>query len=74
MGEWNPGERERIGRDGEDGQDNSDGSCRSFVNETVGLGLVLQSFPQVLTFEGEAVLQFVEPSVYRKHLKSTARG
>jgi hypothetical protein len=44
------------------------------VNEIDGLRLVRQVFPQKLEFQGEAILQFVESGVYRKHRKATGRG
>ena len=36
------------------------------MNEIIGLPLALSLFPQVLEFQGDAVLQLVERGVYRK--------
>jgi hypothetical protein len=36
------------------------------VDEIIGLPLVMGLFPQVLSFEGDAVLELVERGVYRK--------
>ena len=38
----------------------------TFVNEIVGLPLVLSVFPQSYQFGGDAVLELVEPGLYRK--------
>jgi hypothetical protein len=38
----------------------------TFVNETIGLPLALSVFPEVHDFHGEAVLELVEPGLYRK--------
>ena len=38
----------------------------TFVDEIIGLPLVMGLFPQVLAFEGDAVLELVERGVYRK--------
>jgi hypothetical protein len=37
-----------------------------FVTETTGLWLVRGLFPQVLSFEGDAVLRLVEKGLYTK--------
>jgi len=36
------------------------------VNEVIGLPLALTIFPQVHEFTGDAVLDLVEPGLYRK--------
>jgi hypothetical protein len=36
------------------------------VNETIGLPLSLTVFPQVYDFPGDAVLELVEPGLYKK--------
>jgi hypothetical protein len=36
------------------------------VNEIIGLPLALTVFPQVYEFQGDAVLELVEPGLYRK--------
>jgi hypothetical protein len=36
------------------------------VNEIIGLPLALSVFPQVYEFPGEAVLELVEPGLYKK--------
>ena len=41
----------------------------TFVDETIGLSLALSVFPQVYEFPGDAVLQLVEPGLYRKGLR-----
>jgi hypothetical protein len=41
-------------------------SLSTFVNETTGLWLVRGLFPQVLPFEGDAVLQLVQKGLYSK--------
>jgi hypothetical protein len=38
----------------------------TFVNEIVGLPLALSIFPQVYEFSGDAVLELVEPGLYKK--------
>jgi hypothetical protein len=38
----------------------------TFVNEIIGLPLALSIFPQVYDFAGEAVLELVEPGLYKK--------
>ncbi len=38
----------------------------TFVNEIIGLPLVMGLLPQVLEFQGDAVLELVERGVYRK--------
>jgi hypothetical protein len=40
-------------------------SC-TFVNEIIGLPLVRYVFPQFYDFPGDAVLELVEPGLYRK--------
>jgi hypothetical protein len=40
------------------------------VNEIIGLPLALSVFPQVFDFPGEAVLELVEPGLYRKGRRS----
>jgi hypothetical protein len=42
----------------------------TFVNEIIGLPLALSVFPQVFDFPGEAVLELVEPGLYRKGRRS----
>lgn len=49
----------------------SERQCRgeprcTFVNETLELSLALSVFPEVYDFPGEAVLELVEPGLYRK--------
>lgn len=45
----------------------SRGDSRSpIVNQIIGLPLALTVFPQVIEFTGEAVLELVEPGLYRK--------
>jgi len=44
----------------------ADDSLCTFVNETTGLWLVRGLFPQVLPFEGDAVLRLVQKGLYRK--------
>jgi hypothetical protein len=39
----------------------------TFVNEMAGVGLVLRLLPKTITFKGDAVLDLVEPGLYRKH-------
>jgi hypothetical protein len=39
----------------------------TFVNEIAGVGLVLRLLPKTITFKGDAVLDLVEPGLYRKH-------
>jgi hypothetical protein len=41
-------------------------SLCTFVNETTGLWLVRGLFPQILSFEGDAVLRLVQKGLYRK--------
>ena len=41
-----------------------------FVNEIIGLPTTLIVFPQVYEFSGDAVLELVEPGVYRKGWRS----
>jgi hypothetical protein len=36
------------------------------VNEIIGLPLALSLFPQVFEFSGDAVLELVEPGLYKK--------
>jgi len=36
------------------------------VTEIIGLPLALSVFPQVYDFSGEAVLELVEPGLYKK--------
>jgi hypothetical protein len=36
------------------------------VNETDGSWLVLMLFPQILEFQGDALLKYVEPGLYSK--------
>jgi hypothetical protein len=36
------------------------------VTEIIGLPLALSVFPQVYDFSGDAVLQLVEPGLYKK--------
>ena len=38
----------------------------TFVNEIIGLPLALSIFPKVNEFSGDAVLELVEPGLYRK--------
>jgi hypothetical protein len=38
----------------------------TFVNEIIGLPLALSVFPRVYEFPGEAVLELVEPGLYKK--------
>ena len=47
-----------------------DSRC-TFVNEIMGINLVRQMFPQLLDFQGDAVLQLVEPGLYRKGWRKT---
>ena len=44
-----------------------------FVIEIIGLPLALSVFPQVYDFSGDAVLQLVEPGLYKKGWR-TNRG
>ena len=46
-----------------------DDSRCTFVNETAGVGLVLDLFPQAIHFDGDAVMQLVEPGLYAKRRK-----
>jgi hypothetical protein len=39
----------------------------TIVNETAGVGLVLCLLPKTIAFNGDAVLDLVEPGLYRKH-------
>ena len=39
----------------------------TIVNEMAGIGLVLGLLPKAITFKGDAVLDLVEPGLYRKH-------
>ncbi len=39
------------------------------VNEAPGVGLVIRLLPNPLYFQGEEVLRFVEPGLYKKHRK-----
>jgi hypothetical protein len=58
------------GQEGESLGNVSRGEPRcTFVNEIIGLPLVLCVFPQVHAFSGDAVLQLVEPGLYRKGLR-----
>jgi hypothetical protein len=76
-----PSSHELPGRPGADpgGEDNSLGNVSRgeprcpFVNEIIGLPLVLSVFPQVYDFPGDAVLQLVEPGLYKKGWR-TNRG
>jgi len=36
------------------------------VHEIMGLDLALEVFPQLVPFEGDAVLRFIEPGLYSK--------
>lgn len=38
----------------------------TFVTEIIGLPLALTVFPQVYDFPGDAVLQLVQPGLYKK--------
>jgi hypothetical protein len=38
----------------------------TFVNEIIGLPLALSIFPKVYEFSGDAVLELVEPGLYKK--------
>jgi hypothetical protein len=38
----------------------------TFVNEIVGLPLMMSLFPKVYDFAGDAVLSLVEPGLYKK--------
>ena len=49
-----------------DRQTRADDSLCTFVNETTGLWLVRGLFPQVLPFEGDAVLRLVKKGLYSK--------
>lgn len=40
--------------------------CCTFVDETLGLSLAIELFPQVIDFEGHSVLELVTPGLYRK--------
>jgi len=42
-------------------------SLPTIVNETSGVGLVLRLLPKTIAFNGDAVLDLVEPGLYRKH-------
>ena len=53
----------RAPHSGKDGRDDS--RC-SFVNETARARLALELFPQLLHFEGDAVLQLVQPGLCAK--------
>ena len=76
-----PSSHELPGRPGADpgGEDNSLGNVNRgeprcpFVNEIIGLPLALSVFPQVYDFPGDAVLQLVEPGLYKKGWR-TNRG
>jgi hypothetical protein len=39
---------------------------RTFVNEIIGLPLALSVLPETIEFPGDAVLELVEPGLYRK--------
>jgi hypothetical protein len=41
-------------------------SIQPFVNETPGAHLALSLFPKSIEFDGTAVLDLVEPGLYRK--------
>ena len=45
-----------------------DSRC-TIVNESAGLRLVLAVLPQIHEFHGDAVLDLVEPGLYKKHRK-----
>jgi hypothetical protein len=40
------------------------------VNEIFGLPVALTVFPQVYDFPGDAVLELVEPGLYKKHWRT----
>ena len=42
-----------------------DSRC-TFVNEIAGVRLVLDLFPKILEFHGNAILKYVEPGLYSK--------